>query len=258
MKDYIKIVKKTPVAIKRFLFHGILPTRIQRWVWRYFLSSVDINGASIKYRAMTSDMYVIEDIFNRNEYHLNSLGLPEDAVIMDIGAHIGAFTIAATQIAPDGRVLAFEPMPSNYKVLKKNVKTNNLEQVAIFPLAISGQDGQVRLYVNENNTAGHSMTSMTSGKYHSVPSITLTKAIQDNRIRRIDLLKMDCEGAEYDILFNTPESTLRLIDKIIMEYHGSSDFQASSLADFLISFGFSVTIVKEYDHKRGLAEIMRI
>ena len=73
--------------------------------------------------------------------------------------------------------------------------------------------------------------------------MTLEDALKKAGFAHCDLLKVDCEGGEYDIFFHTPEETLRKIDRIAMEYHdGCTPHSHSELADFLRGHGFSITL----------------
>ena len=92
-----------------------------------------------------------------------------------------------------------------------------LEQVKIFNLAVSNSDDPIKLFIN-NDESGHSMFSQSSQNL-MVDSISLKKIFDDNKIEHCNFLKLDCEGAEYEIIKNLPLSYFEKIDKIIIEYH---------------------------------------
>ena len=156
-------------------------------------------------------VWLIEE-YKRPDFEIN----PSDTVI-DVGAHIGLFTLYASQFCNKGRIFSFEPVKENFELLLENVKSNNLEQVKIFNLAVSNSNESIKLYINDDES-GHSMFSQSS-KSTVVDSISLKKFFDDNHIEHCNFLKLDCEGAEYEIIKNLPFSYFKKIDKIVIEYH---------------------------------------
>lgn len=151
------------------------------------------------------------------EYKKSGFQINQNDIVLDIGAHIGLFTLYASQFCTKGLIYSFEPMKDNYELLLENIKSNNLEQVKIFNLAVSNSDDPIKLFIN-NDESGHSMFSQSSQNL-MVDSISLKKIFDDNKIEHCNFLKLDCEGAEYEIIKNLPLSYFEKIDKIIIEYH---------------------------------------
>ena len=179
----------------------------------------------------------------------------KDATIIDIGGHIGAFSVnAGTQIT-DGIIYAFEPFAENFNFLKKNIELNKLNNVVPINCAVASSNGDKVLYLDNLNSSGHSLTK-ASGNPVKVTSTTLADFFKEKNIERCNFLKMDCEGSEYDIILNTPEETLKKIDYMIFEYHMPSFFGLGddSLYDRLLEklkkCGFAVTAEKE-NYQRG-------
>jgi phenylpropionate dioxygenase-like ring-hydroxylating dioxygenase large terminal subunit len=104
--------------------------------------------------------------------------------------------------------------------------------------------GAKRIYLSDSNTGEHSFVFKGGKKnFIDVPTTSLDKFISENKIKRIDFLKMDCEGAEYEILFGSRPETLRKISRISMEYHPiDSRRNAGTLKKFLIKNGFEVKV----------------
>ena len=116
-----------------------------------------------------------------------------------------------------------------------------LENVKPFQLAVSGRRGKVKLYHDEKRSTFHSITTL--GRfYEEVNSITLEDVLDNNEIGSCDLLKMDCEGAEYEILFSTPKSTLARIRNISLEYHDAPVYHVEDLKSYLENMGFDVSL----------------
>lgn len=154
------------------------------------------------------------------EYKKTGFEIKPNDTIIDIGAHIGLFSVYASQYCSDGKIFSFEPIKENYELLDNNIKLNSLKNIKIFNFAVSGNSNPIKLFINQDEAA-HSML-FESSKSIIVNSISLQKLFDENKIEFCDLLKLDCEGAEYEIIKNLPSEYFKKIDKIIMEYHMSN------------------------------------
>jgi FkbM family methyltransferase len=134
--------------------------------------------------------------------------LKPGATAFDIGAQVGFFTVLlADLVGPGGLVFSFEPYPPNRRMLHSNINSNRLHWVTCLPFACSDKEGTAVLSINPINDGGHSL-----GDFKDNPDIagrpadtlvkvpvkttTLDTVARMHRIRRIDLLKVDVEGAE--------------------------------------------------------------
>jgi FkbM family methyltransferase len=147
-----------------------------------------------------------------------------NAVIIDIGANAGYFTLFATSRFPGASLFAYEPIPVNYTQLKRHCDLNQSRNILCFNLAVAGHCGEIQLSFDASDSFTTSATMLSAAKTTndslSVACVTLQKIFDDNSIEKCDLLKMDCEGAEYDILYSCPRDYIRRIDQIAMEVHG--------------------------------------
>ena len=117
--------------------------------------------------------------------------------------------------AINGKVYTFEPVPSTYAVLKKN--NENLNNVHVQQTAVSGVGGSHELFFSASNLAENFLLRKAKNSIE-VSLVTLKEAFDMNHIENVDLMKIDCEGAEYDILFNAGDN-LSIVQKIVMEVH---------------------------------------
>ncbi len=164
-------------------------------------------------------------------------------IIVDIGAHIGTFTVYAAKLADRGRIFSFEPHPGNFQLLKKNCELNNIKNTQLFKYGVCGKRRKCRLFEDEKYTGRHSLYAK-SKKAIVINCVSLREIFESCKIEFCNFLKIDCEGAEYDILFNTPKKDFGRIDKIAVEYH---DFffrrkKIYNLVNFLSKAGFAVKI----------------
>ncbi len=122
--------------------------------------------------------------------------------VIDIGANIGYFTLLSARIVGEnGKVFAFEPLPQNYKVLSKNISTNNFKNVSAFQKAVSNSAGMLELYFNAKETGTPSLVGKSSSlsMHVSVETVTIDDFLKD-QLGKVDLIKIDVEGAEMMVL----------------------------------------------------------
>lgn len=175
------------------------------------------NNIIIKIRKESTDLMALTHVWLIEEYSKPGFEINSEDIVIDVGAHIGLFTLYASQFCTKGKIYSFEPVKENYNLLLKNIKSNNLNQENCFNLAVSNSNQPIKLYLNEDES-GHSMLS-ESNQSTTVDSISLQKFFDENNIERCNFLKLDCEGAEYEILKNLPITYLKKIDKMVIEYH---------------------------------------
>jgi len=126
--------------------------------------------------------------------------------------------VYAAKQANRGTVYAYEPHPENFELLQENVRLNGLHNVRTHQYGVLDGRKDIKLYVDELNNAGHSIYNKAE-RALTVPCVSLASIFDDNDLEFCDLLKMDCEGAEYDILFALPTVYFGRIGAVAMEYH---------------------------------------
>lgn len=212
------------------------------------------NGLTLTCRNFSKDRGALNDVWLDESYDPNIFGTPFDwsscHTIVDIGANVGAFTLFAAWKAPQSRIIAVEAEPSNANVVRNNILQNDLEhRVTTIAKAVGGSIGTLRLFIAKNDSGGNSMFEYQKGaKSIDVPMITLQSLFEEHGIDTCDYLKIDCEGAEYDILYASPESITNRIRFIGIEYHHFSNRNThtpEALRAFLESRGFTVTVPKK-------------
>lgn len=176
-------------------------------------------------------------------YLTDGFGIRDGDTVIDIGAHIGTFTVYAAKLAGRGAVYSFEPHPENFRLLKKNVSLNGLKNVRLSRTGVSGGGGECALFTDEENTGGHSIYGK-GGRQLRIRCTTLSDILSSNSIDSCDFLKMDCEGAEYGILFGTPPECFDRIRKMVLEYHEYffGRKRLRHLVIFLGKMGFRVSV----------------
>lgn len=173
------------------------------------------------------------------------LGVPDSPVVIDIGANAGFFTLFAASRFSDARILSFEPVPSNFRQLERNRSLNMNCRITCFEKAVAGHSGKVSLGLNTNDSFSTYATIFErqdkQDEIIEVPCVTLPEIFDEFGLERCDMLKMDCEGAEYEILYNCPSAYMFRISQIAMEVHGGPEpeHNIDSLEKYLNSRGFT-------------------
>ncbi len=195
------------------------------------------NGLRIKTRKGTADKGIILEIFFDKTYNPKGFEIKKDDVVIDIGAHIGIFSLYASTFTKN-RIFCFEPIKENFNLLEENIRMNHKNNIKIFNFALCNQK-EIRIFFNDVNTGGHS-NFIEGKKYQKVKCMTLKDIFQRENINVCNFLKIDCEGCEYEILFNTPDSVFEKIKKISMEIHDLGDKNPKNMIKFLESKGYKV------------------
>ena len=169
----------------------------------------------------------------------------EGKVILDVGAHIGRYTLlCAGKVGISGRVIAVEPDPGNLDILCKNLRSNEVSNVQVVRTAISDRDGVVELGIGED-TGTNSIVrqSKSARRYVKVQSTTIDSLLCDLRVEKVDLMKIDVEGAEKLVLTGA-EKTLQegKIDRVVCEIH-PPHVQPRDIEAFLRAHHFSTLVL---------------
>ncbi len=202
------------------------------------------NGTTFAVRPHTTDRSTLNEMLMTRPYEADSIGaVSASDVIVDIGAHIGKFTVGAAKRATNGRVFAIEPVAENFDVLQENVRANNLENVVTIHAAVAGASGSG--WLTGEGTAA-TILEIPGQRGRQVPLISLSQLMSDYGLDRIDLLKMDCEGAEYDICERSEPAVFGRINRIVAECHPISERKnAAALKTRLAGLGFDVGVTPQ-------------
>ncbi|MDP6538908.1 MAG: FkbM family methyltransferase [Planctomycetota bacterium] len=180
------------------------------------------HGVKVLYREHSADERVIAHSFENDVYlrHVPELVLHPAFSAVEIGAHIGAFALWVGVKAPRGSLHAVEASRESFSLLQRNIALNDLSNVHPHHLAIAGTTGTVELFHNlDSGNWGHTITARVSESSESVSSQSLAEFCADAGIERADLLKINCEGAEFEILLRASHGTLRKFDLVVALYH---------------------------------------
>lgn len=141
----------------------------------------------------------LDDIGVVNEVRSVYMKPRKGDVVVDAGAHYGFYTLYASRlVGAEGMVLSFEPHPDNYKGLLTNLRLNDVKNVKIFNVALGEFDGHTKLYIRW--PSGRHSVFFRSKNHINVELARLDTIAERLSLKRVDLIKIDAEGAELNIL----------------------------------------------------------
>jgi FkbM family methyltransferase len=191
------------------------------------------------------DIWIIKETCLDGDYEPGGFTIQADWLVLDLGAGLGEFAVSAAKKCLNGKVYAFEPFPESFFLLKENISLNRLANIVACPYAVGAK--VERMWLNTSSGVPVLFSSVmddgAGSNAISVQGINLDEIFKTFQLDQCDMLKIDCEGAEYDILFHADALTLVKINRICLEYHnGITRFEHTDLVRFLEHHGFSVAL----------------
>lgn len=217
-----------------------LAARIRQQLWQYLRDEFEVEWLEgLRLRLLpgneTSRAIFVTGRYEPNEFCILDRMLRPGMTFVDAGANMGLYSLfAAKRVMPRGRVLAMEPSRREYEILVRNVEANRLQNVRALRVALSDRRGTAELLVAPLENAGHN----TLGEFgygtalerkETVPVERLDDIIRGEGIERVDVVKMDVEGAEMlalrgatDVLQQFHPVLLLEVSDRTLQYQGSS------------------------------------
>jgi FkbM family methyltransferase len=180
-------------------------------------------------------VYIVDEIFFQQCYDYNWSQSPD--LIIDVGANIGLFMIRAKQLYPSATIICYEPAADNFAALQRVIYENNIENVSAVCAAFAAHRGTSVLYQHPKNMGGHSTVHAHSGTSTVVPTETVEDALMRASSAKVVVIKLDCEGAERQVLLELPPQVTDRLLGIVYE----PDWRAYSVSDVnahLQTFGY--------------------
>ena len=216
--------------------------------WKHLIETLCKNNVVL--RDNTYDKWIYDEVYVNNVYEVNDLN-PDDVVI-DIGSHCGYFAKLCLDNGSQN-VVCYEPNEENYQLLLKNLSTYQgwkSHNVAVW----KETSNEVSFY-NYNKSSNTGLNSFYKSPHINDYEVTNVKTVSLDDIllsyEKVKLLKLDTEGAEYEILMNS--SSLKKVETIIGEYHNDlTDKTIDDLLQFLESKNFIIYKTVKFNETSGL------
>ena len=185
-------------------------------------------------------------------------------IVVDVGAHIGYYTlISGARVGKEGHVYSFEPNPETFKRLKRNVQLNNLNNISLYNIGLSDKEEFLTLNLPTSintGTAGITIPENFSGKSLKVKAIPLDKFIEKNNIKKVDIIKIDVEGAEIKVLKGMMETIRKFKPKIFIEINNkklkAAGFSKEEVYNLLKKENYKAFQIVNKDKIEPLSEII--
>jgi FkbM family methyltransferase len=170
-------------------------------------------GLTIHLSGDPADIVTVFVIFARRDYGR----IPAGAIVVDVGANIGVFALYAAACGAR-RVLAYEPSADSFACLERNIRENHLESTIVaHRLAVASADRTTVRFPRRSSAMNTLLVDACIAESDEVSTTTLDAIVDP--VEQVDLVKLDCEGAEYEILFGASAAAFRKIVTLKLEYH---------------------------------------
>lgn len=199
------------------------------------LRTLKLSGSKFSFVNLKEFLTIHKDVFIGKEYKFETNN--SSPFIIDCGSHIGVSVIYFKKLYPKAKILAFEPNPQNFKILKTNVTKNDLKEVELVNAVLTNREGEVDFYISKEKkspwTWGDSAAKNVwydpkTHKTIKVKAVCLSSYIK----KKVDLIKLDIEGLEEQVLEEI-SGKLKLVKEIVMEFHGSSTNKQNRVENIL-------------------------
>ena len=237
------------------------------------------NGMIVAHHGSFQTSIICKEVFEDEVYLKHGITLNDGAVVFDVGANIGLFTLFARRKCPTAQIYSFEPLPPNFELLQANVtrhdanaqlfnhglsSNSTIASFTFYPEAAglsgrtansAGDKQDTKAIVTDwiHNAARENeqdllpssqldelLNEYLRGETYSCQVKTLSEVIRELGVERIDLLKIDVEGSEFDVLSGLEEEDWRLIKQIAIEVHSRSILKR--ITSLLETHGFEFVV----------------
>lgn len=204
----------------------------------------EVDGLTIHCPNVPGARVPVYEVFAEDEYSLDwfAHGLPDDVHVVDIGAHIGCFSTDLLRRFPGATVHSYEPTPSTGAYTVRNVESNGLaDRITVHRTAVGSRAGTLVMADNGPGSGHNGVLHL--GESGATEIEVACDSIADAFAAaggRVDLLKMDAEGAEYGILIGSDPALWAGVRRLVMEYHHSDEHDFDDLRTFLEDTGMTL------------------
>lgn len=210
----------------------------------------------------------VYEIFAEDAYRFDELtaGLGDSFGVLDIGAQIGCFSVGLADHAKGARIHAYEASPRSAEVASGNVARNDLsDRVTVHATAISDHNGEITfeddgsgsaLNGSDGIIADPNAAKVVAMSTITVPCVTFKDAVE--AAGGVALVKIDTEGAEYQIVLGSKPEDWEGVQRVVIEYHPAPGHSWSELEAFFTAAGFASVRHEPVDHELGTQWLTRV
>jgi FkbM family methyltransferase len=256
--DYLHNLTRAVGLRRRLRFYSPMSEDLQKEIVSAYrrlgrpISSGPINllGYKISFLGEHQFRHLFDEIFVQGSYFFKCD--TTSPLIFDCGSNIGMSVLFFKKLYPNSRIVAFEPDPTTFETLRKNVDQNGLVGVELHQVAVTDRIGTIELF-RDVLPESSSLLMSTVRERHSGPSVVVpARRLSDFISSEIDLLKIDVEGAEDTVITDLVNAgKLRRAKRIHLEYHHHIDTSVDRLSSMLRlieenDFGYQLRVNKGF------------
>lgn len=258
-----KFLTMLPSGSPEFIYTTILKPKILKNTANYILKLVIPKEIELKEGVFleldqsdpVASGAIALGVYERYESEIFRSKIKPGMTIIDIGANLGYYTAIASCLAGErGLVMAFEPEPNFFKLLSRNIRRNGLKNVVNFELAIAEKNGLTNLYLSNENKGHNSLINSEELKNSvQVKTATLDDFLASHKITKVDMIKMDIEGAEILALEGMKNTLIKHRPLLFLEFSPHSIIKINrNPMDFLLTIrniGYSIFEINKAHHQ---------
>jgi FkbM family methyltransferase len=256
----IGTLRRSPWGRKALAAMNLLGSQLTRFALAFRRGPETVDGSKMYLSegggpSVSFAMALLSGKYEQETRQLLERVVRKGMTIVDVGAHVGYYALLfARWVGPEGRVFAFEPEPDNYALLRRNIALNDVANILAFPKAVSDHRGTVRLFLSSQGNDRHSIFQNPRSVVHEssreVSAVSLDQFLADEGWPRVDLVKMDVEGAEPVVLEGMQETirrfpALKLVAELAPEALRSGGRDAIDFLQRLAALGFAVNSIEQ-------------
>ncbi|MDW8293028.1 MAG: FkbM family methyltransferase [Anaerolineae bacterium] len=176
-----------------------------------------------------------------------------DAVVIDVGAYIGQYTLLAAKYAPHGHVVALEPHPISFARLSSHVIRNRMSNVTLLQKAAGRERGRLPLAPSSQFSDSRLLPTDSSDDTTEVEVIALDELVEEQELGRVGLVKVDAEGAEGEVLKGAEQTLQKFLPTLVVELDRSREkawgADPESILAMLAKWGYTFFVVEGWSLK---------
>jgi FkbM family methyltransferase len=228
------------------------------------MRTIFFSTLKIQIHGDTTDRYFLngftQDGWQSCGKYLNKI-IKHDSVCIDIGANIGITTIGFSLLAKNGHVYSIEPSPKNYAYLSQNIEENGIKNVSTHKIAIANTNEDMAFYDTDGFRAGSFLCkeneNIAAQHHHSdnikVKTVPLDEFIKQNNIKKVDFIKIDVEGFEYDVIESASKTIKEFHPTAVIEFNpyclvSHANFLPNRFLEFIFSTFDQVFVHREQEN----------
>jgi FkbM family methyltransferase len=259
------VLRRSLFRLFSAIFRRLYATRVADLIWKipgsdrfYRLlisrlkpSAVTVFGNSIRLDENDSLLLSVNRVYEETEAKLFERSIRHGDVVVDIGAHIGYYTLLAARAAgPDGRVFAFEPERANYALLVQNLADNEYTNVTALNQAVMTESGDQTLFVSPDNAGDHHLYGGADGRLSYRVEATSLDDFFAERPKTVNVVKMDVQGTEPFVLGGMRDllqanSTVLLFTELAPGSLRDAGTSGQAYVEALRDLGFDLHVIDE-------------